>query len=80
VTGRTYQLIVDGELSDDMQPALPGLALERLDGTTALTCYVRDQAELQGLLQRVSGLGMTLLEVKSIDEPAKNRRPTPSPG
>jgi hypothetical protein len=76
VTGRTYRLIVDGELSDDMQPALPGLTLERLDGTTALTGHVRDQAELQGLLQRVSGLGMTLLEAKSIDEPAQRDSPS----
>ena len=33
--------------------------------------FIRDQAELQGLLQRVSDLGLTLLEVKAADEDVK---------
>jgi hypothetical protein len=91
VGGRTYQLIVEGEVSDDLLPALPGVRLDRRDGNTALTGFVRDQAELQGLLQRVAGLGMTLLEAKSVeDEQAESRSPlraapsrtagTPRPG
>ena len=51
-----------------MRPAFEGMTLARAEGTTTLTGPVRDQAELQGLLQRVSGLGLTLLEVTSIDE------------
>jgi hypothetical protein len=74
VSGRTYQLIVEGELSDDMLPALPGVRLDRCDGTTTLTGFVRDQADLQGLLQRVAGLGMTLLEAKAVEDgPAASR-------
>ena len=41
------------------------MTLTRADGTTTLSGHVRDQAELQGLLQRVSDLGLTLLEVKA---------------
>ena len=41
------------------------MTLTRAGGTTTLSGYVRDQAELQGLLQRVSDLGLTLLEVKA---------------
>jgi hypothetical protein len=67
VTGRTYRLIVDGELSDGLEPAFDGMTLTRVEGRTALTGNVRDQAELQGLLQRVSDLGLTLLEAKAID-------------
>jgi hypothetical protein len=66
VAARTYRLIVEGELSDQMRAAFDGMTLTRADGHTTLTGRVRDQAELQGLLQRVSGLGLTLLEAKAI--------------
>jgi hypothetical protein len=65
---RSYRLIVQGELSDTLQPAFPGMTLTRSGGNTALTGDVRDQAEFQGLLQRVSGLGLTLLEAKAVDD------------
>jgi len=51
-----------------MQGAFEGMTLARAEGTTTLTGPVRDQAELQGLLQRVSDLGLTLLEVVVLDE------------
>ena len=44
------------------------MTLTRAGGNTELTGPVRDQAELQGLLRRVSDLGLTLLEAKAIDE------------
>jgi ATP/maltotriose-dependent transcriptional regulator MalT len=65
---RTYRLIVEGELSDDLVRAFPGMALTRAEGTTALTGDVRDQAELLGLLQRVSDLGLSLIEASAIDD------------
>ena len=43
------------------------MTLTRAEGNTALTGTVRDQAELQGLLRRVSDFGLTLLEAKAID-------------
>jgi hypothetical protein len=49
---RSYRLTVQGELSDNLQPAFPGMELARSDGNTALAGTVRDQAELQGLLRR----------------------------
>ena len=64
-------MIVEGELSDRMQGAFEGMTLARAEGTTTLTGPVRDQAELQGLLQRVSDLGLTLLEVVALDEVGK---------
>lgn len=63
--GRTYQLIVAGELSDQFVLTFEGMTLTRAEGTTTLSGYIRDQAELQGLLQRVSDLGLTLLEAKA---------------
>jgi hypothetical protein len=71
VADRTYRLIVEGELSDDLAPAFPGMALTRADGSTALTGTVRDQAELHGHLQRTSDLGLVLLEAKAIDDRAR---------
>ncbi len=65
---RTYRLIVEGELGDDLALAFPGMVLARVEGSTVLTGTVRDQAELQGLLQRTSNLGLTLLEAKAIDD------------
>ena len=76
---RSYRLTVQGELSDNLQPAFPGMELTRSDGNTALTGDVRDQAELQGLLQRVSSLGLTLLEAKAVDDLPGRRRPDLDP-
>jgi hypothetical protein len=74
----SYRLIVQGELSDNLRPAFPGMTLTRSAGNTALTGDVRDQAEFLGLLQRVSGLGLTLLEAKALDD-LPGRRPEADP-
>jgi hypothetical protein len=71
---RSYRLTVQGELSDNLRPAFPGMTLTRTDGNTTLTGDIRDQAEFQGLLQRVSGLGLTLLEATAVDD-VPGRRP-----
>lgn len=68
VTSRIYRLTVEGELDDWLEPSLEGMTLGRDGGNTTLTGRLRDQAELQGLLQRVSNLGLTLLELTSADE------------
>ncbi len=67
---REYRLVVKGELSDRMQLAFEGMNLTRGDGTTTLTGTMRDQAELQGVLQRISDLGLTLLDLTAIDDAA----------
>ena len=66
--GRVYRLIVEGELGDPLQEAFEGLVLTRTDGNTVLVGPVRDQAELHGLLQRVSDLGLTLLSATVVRE------------
>jgi len=70
---RNYRLIVEGELSDYLEPTFHGMTLTRAQGNTELTGHLRDQAELQGLLQRVSDLGLTLLEVRAIDDRLERR-------
>jgi hypothetical protein len=68
---RSYRLVVEGELDDRFTSAFEGMALEREAGTTVLTGPVQDQAQLQGLLQRVAGLGLALLSASAIDEPQR---------
>jgi hypothetical protein len=72
MAGRKYRIVVKGELSDSMGVAFGGMALTRESGNTMLAGPVRDQAELQGLLRRVSDLGLTLLEATAVDEVTKD--------
>jgi hypothetical protein len=64
-----YRLTVDGELSDQVSSAFAGMRLTRDQGTTILEGPVRDQAELQALLQRVTDLGLTLLSASAVNRP-----------
>ena len=68
---RTYRLVVEGEVSDRSWCQLEGMSLRYAAGNTVLVGLVRDQAELQGLLQRVSSLGLTLISVESLDDVAQ---------
>jgi hypothetical protein len=75
VGGRDYQLVVEGEVSDRIGLTFAGLSVRREGGNTVLTGRVRDQAELQGILQHVGDLGLTLLEATALDtEPALRSR------
>jgi hypothetical protein len=65
---REYKLIVQGELSDELAPSFAGMTLRREAGNTTLVGRVRDQAELQALLRRISDLGLTLLTVATTNE------------
>ena len=69
---RTYHVVVEGELSDRMTVAFQGMSLSCSEGRTTLSGPVRDQSELQGLLQRVANLGLTLVEVTQ-DAPGTER-------
>jgi hypothetical protein len=60
-------LVVEGELSDRIGPAFAAMTLTRRPGETVLTGRVRDQAELQGLLRRVSDFGLTLLSATAVE-------------
>jgi hypothetical protein len=76
VPGRMYRVIVEGERSDQLALAFERMTLTCAAGATTLSGPIRDQAELQGLLQRVSDLGLTLLGVTAIDEdPTRRARP-----
>jgi hypothetical protein len=65
-----YQIVVRGELSQRYIPAFEGMTLATGRGRTAITGPVTDQAHLHGLLNRVSDLGLELLSVNVLLEPA----------
>jgi hypothetical protein len=67
---REWRPAVEGELSDDAGQVFAGMALSRRRANTVLAGAVRDQAELQFLLQRVTDLGLTPLDARVVDEPA----------
>ena len=65
---REYRLVVAGELSDHLAAAFDGMTLTRTGENTELVGHVADQTALQGLLQRVSELGLTLLTVTTQED------------
>jgi hypothetical protein len=56
-----YALLIKGELSDEAGRAFGGMTLTRAAGRTMLRGFVHDEAQLRGLLKRVSDLELTLL-------------------
>jgi len=59
--------MIEGELSDRMQPAFEAMTLTREHGNTVLSGTVRDQAQLHGLIERIAELGLELVSVNPID-------------
>jgi hypothetical protein len=64
--GRTYRLEIEGELGDLAGSAFSGMSMTHDHGNTVLVGRVRDQAELNGLLQRFADLGVTLLSINAV--------------
>ena len=68
VTAARYRLVVEGELGTRCTSAFEGMEVEYRDGNTVLVGDVTDQAHLQGLLDRVSRLGLKLVSVTPAGE------------
>jgi hypothetical protein len=67
--GRTYELVVRGELGDHFGVLFDGMGVERREGSTVLTGPVRDQAQLHGVIERIQELGLELVSVNRLDAP-----------
>ncbi|MGH3022420.1 MAG: hypothetical protein ACRDNI_02080 [Gaiellaceae bacterium] len=72
---QVYRFVLEGELSERIDPAFEGMSLTHEGGNTVLVGPVRDQAELQGLLQRLTDFGLTLLSATAIAETGTRRQP-----
>lgn len=63
-----YRIVVRGELSDRYGPAFERMSMEVAAGHTTLVGDIVDQAQLHGLLERVSALGLELVSVAADGE------------
>jgi hypothetical protein len=63
-----YEIVVESELGARCAAAFEGMRLEHLEGCTAIVGPVEDQAQLAGLLNRVSDLGLTLVSVEKLEQ------------
>lgn len=59
---------VDAELSDELSGAFPQLTARTQRATTTLTGEVADQEELQGVLNLLNSLGISVVEVVTIPD------------
>ena len=66
--GGTYRLEVQGHVGDLMGRSFPTMGIVYKNGNTVLVGPVRDQAELNGLLQHFLELGITLVSVAAVDD------------
>ncbi len=67
-----YRIVVAGRLEPEQQRELDGLQIEAGDEETTLSGRIVDQAQLQGLLDRIAALRLELVSVNRIDEAARS--------
>ena len=62
-----YCLVVKGELGARYASAFEDMTVSAHDGITEITGEIIDPAHLQGLLERIAGLGLTLQSLNPLD-------------
>jgi hypothetical protein len=65
--GKTYELVLRGEIGDHFAVRFDGMRVTRREGHTILTGPVRDQAQLHGVIERIQELGIELVSVNPLD-------------
>ena len=64
-----YQIKVKGHLDTTLAAQFEDLKISNLEGGDArLSGLIQDQAALQGVLKRISNLGLTLISVNAVPE------------
>jgi hypothetical protein len=61
-----YCIVVEGELGPRYAASFEPMQLVAHDGTTEIVGIVEDDAELQGLIDTISALGLSLVSVTPI--------------
>jgi hypothetical protein len=64
-----YQLRVEGSIPSDLVRDLDGLKVSVEPAETVLSGTLPDQSALFGVLVRIHGLGLQLLEVRRLTDP-----------
>jgi hypothetical protein len=67
MSARRYRLVVEGELGPRYASAFDGMTLSAHDGQTEITGPIIDPSHLHGLLERITGLGLTLHSLTPIE-------------
>ena len=62
-----YRLVIEGELGPRYASAFDGMTVRADSGRTEITGPIIDQSHLQGLLERIASLGLTLRSLNPID-------------
>jgi hypothetical protein len=62
-----YRLVVKGELGRRYASAFEGMTISAHDGITELTGQIIDPAHLQGLFERIAGLGLAVYSLTPLD-------------
>ena len=64
-----YQIRIKGHLDEILAEWFEGLTISNQeDGVTELSGRLPDQAALQGILKRISNLGLALISVNAVPE------------
>lgn len=68
----TYRIVVQGRLEEELSERLGGMRITTQDlygraSEATLVGYVRDQAELSGVLDTLYGMHLPILRVEKID-------------
>lgn len=71
-----YQIRIKGHLDDNLASWFEGLTVSNQEnGEALLSGHIQDQAALQGILNRISNLGLTLISVNAVrEEDRKNKQ------
>jgi hypothetical protein len=74
-----YRLVVKGELGRRYASAFEGMTVSAHDGVTDITGQIADPAQLQGLIDRIAALGLTLHSLTPVEPDAEEpSRASPS--
>jgi hypothetical protein len=68
--GGSYEIRIKGRLSDSLLGAFEGLTATVEPVETVLHGPVEDQSSLHGLLDRIQSLGLELVEIRRLPDPA----------
>jgi hypothetical protein len=68
MSSRNYEIHIRGELPIDAIAELRGLTLSVEPPQTTLCGEIRDQAALHGILNRLLGLGVELVDIRCLPE------------
>ena len=61
-----YRIVVEGELGPRYASAFDGLQVDSASGQTEITGPIIDRSHLQGILDRIADLGLTLKSVNEV--------------